>query len=123
MSSSTRSDGNTSMRQEWPGGRPEFLPPGITAPRSAEEATCLLNLVQASRSVEQSRKLLAKRRAQQCRNLAELYELQARNADGRLTKADLDIGRVTSAVRRSGMFTLPSPAMALKKYRVKYRVK
>lgn len=81
-----------------------------------EEATCLLNLAHASRGIEESRRNLARQRAKEYRCLAQLYELQARNANGRLSDADLDIGRATSAVRHSGSFTLPSPAMALRRY-------
>lgn len=70
----------------------------------------------ASRSVEASQRKLATQRVKECRYLVELYELQARNADQRLSEADLDIGRVISAVRHSGTFPLPSPATALKRY-------
>ncbi|KAF7972625.1 hypothetical protein HWV62_17372 [Athelia sp. TMB] len=106
-----------SVPKEWPGGRPRFLPSDIPAPRTIEEATCLLNLAQTSRSIKETQKKLARQRAKECKYLAQLYELQAGNADVWISQADLDIGRVTSAVRRGGVFALPSTAMALRRHR------
>ncbi|KAF7981979.1 hypothetical protein HWV62_30799, partial [Athelia sp. TMB] len=94
----------------------KFLPSDIAAPSTSEEATCLLNLAHVSRNIEETRRKLARQRARECLYLAQLYELQARNAEGRVNEADLDIGRATSAVRRGGSLTLPSSATALRRY-------
>ena len=98
----------------------KFLPSYLAAPRTEKEAMCLLNLARTSRSIEETRKKLAKQRAKEHRYLAQLYELQARNAGEQLIEADLDIGRATSAVRQnSSLIALPSPAMALRRYRTR----
>lgn len=81
-----------------------------------EEATCLLGLARISRNIKETRKKLARQRAKEYKHLAQLYELQARKVDTQLNEAELDVGRVTSAVRRGGYFVLPSPAMALRRY-------
>lgn len=46
----------------------------------------------------------------------QLYELQARRADAKVGKADLDIGRVGFSVRHSGYFVYPSPSLTIQRY-------
>ncbi|KAF7975992.1 hypothetical protein HWV62_8154 [Athelia sp. TMB] len=105
------------MRREWPAGRPKFLPSDIPAPRTLEEAACILNLAHTSRNIKETQRKLARQHAKECRYLARLYELQAGCADAWLGEADLDVGQVTSAVRHNGTFAPPSPAMALRRHR------
>jgi hypothetical protein len=61
-------------------------------------------------------KHLADARVKEAKIRANFYTLQAQKAAENLGEAELDVGRVSMAIRKRQLYKYPTPAQALRKY-------
>ncbi|KAF7975803.1 hypothetical protein HWV62_8485 [Athelia sp. TMB] len=105
-----------SFQDTWNGSRPHFLPSDVQPPTSLEEAKCIMSLAHVTRDTHAMAFRLSKKRAQECKLRAQIYELQARKTEARLEEADLDVGRASWTLRRRGYNVHSSPQLAIQQY-------
>ncbi|KAF7975622.1 hypothetical protein HWV62_9215 [Athelia sp. TMB] len=105
-----------SFQDTWNGSRPHFLPSDVQPPTSLEQAKCIMSLARVTRDTHAMAFRLSKKRAQECKLRAQIYELQAQQTEARLEEADLDVGRASWTLRRRGYKVHSSPQLAMQQY-------
>ena len=82
-------------------------------PETEEEAPYMIDLVHAERSIFKATKRLADARSLESKLHAEFYAFQSNEAAALIQKADLDIGVMTLAAMKWGLYRYPSPGAIL----------